>query len=254
MATAVTKAIGDYKIASGDLLLDATPRRYVLKINDLPPEDKPREKLVMQGPESLSSPELLAVLLTTGTRKEDVLTMARRVMKEYGDRSVMMARNPATLADELDIPLFKAAQIVAAAELGRRFFRKNSASAPTVRTARDVFEHVKDMRDHPKEYLRGLYLNMHYKVIHDEVISIGTVDSNLVHPREVFRPALEYAAAAVILVHNHPSCETRASTADITITKQLIEAGRLLGISLIDHVIVTKDDFASVPAEYNDFN
>ena len=239
-----------YARSSGELILDEHPRQYVLTIRDLPTEDKPREKLLAHGPDCLSGTELLAVILTTGTRKEDVLTMTQRIMKEYGDKSIMNARNPATLARDLDIPIGKATQIVAAGELGRRFFQKNGASAPTIRTARDVFEHVKDMREHPKEYLRGLYVNAHYKVIHDEIISIGTVDSNMIHPREVFRPALEYAAAAVILVHNHPSGVTTPSEADLHITEQLIAAGRILGIDLIDHVVVTKNSFASVPAKY----
>lgn len=240
-----------YAMSGGELVLDGHPRQYVLKIRDLPSEDKPREKLLAHGPDGLNGAELLAALLTTGTKKEDVLSMSRRIMKEYGDKSVMNARNPATLARDLDIPLGKATQIVAAAELGRRFFHKNGALAPTIRTARDVFEHVKDMREHPKEYLRGLYLNTHYKVIHDEIISIGTVGANMIHPREVFRPALEYAAAAVVLVHNHPSGVAKPSDADIAITDQLVSAGRILGIDLVDHVIVTKERFASVPAQYN---
>ena len=119
-----------------------------------------------------------------------------------------------------------------------------------VRTAEDVFEHAKDMRGLPKEHLRGIYLNAHYKVIHDEVISIGTVDTNIVHPREVFKPALEYSAAAVILAHNHPSGELEASPADVAVTRQLVEAGRMLGIPLIDHVIVTREGFRSVPGDY----
>ncbi len=86
------------------------------------------------------------------------------------------------------------------------------------------------MHDLPKEHLRGIYLNSHYKVIHDEVISIGTIDANIVHPREVFRPALEYAVAAVILVHNHPSGTLEPSDADIAVTRQLIDSGKLLGI------------------------
>jgi len=113
-----------------------------------------------------------------------------------------------------------------------------------------VFDYVADMRALGKEHLRGLYLNNHYKVIHDEVISIGTLDANIVHPREVFRPALEYAASAVILVHNHPSGECTPSGADIAITEQLIKAGSLIGIELIDHIVVTKERFASIPASY----
>ena len=241
-----------YKILPTQLLLEEEPKRYVLKIHDLPQEEKPREKLLMHGPDHLTAPELLAVVFTTGTRKEDVLSMARRITKEYGEKSIMNARNPVHLARELDIPQGKAAQVVALAELGRRFFHKNtSATAPVIRTAQDVFEHVKDMRELPKEHLRGLYLNTHYRIIHDEIISIGTVDTNMIHPREVFRPALEYAAAAVVLVHNHPSGVVKPSDADLAVTKQLVHAGAILGINLIDHVIVTRDAFASIPIEYD---
>lgn len=239
-----------YVRSHGELILEETPRRYVLKIHDLPSEEKPREKLLAHGPDSLSAAELLAVIFTTGTKKEDVLTMAQRIMHEYGDKSIMNTRSPKALERDLEIPIGKAAQIVAASELGRRFFHKNEAGVSAIRTAKDVFEHVKDMRNLSKEHLRGLYLNTHYKVIHDEIISIGTVDTNMIHPREVFRPALEYAAAAVVLVHNHPSGVTEPSDADKAVTEQLIAAGRLLGIDLIDHVIVTKDEFASIPASY----
>ena len=234
-----------------ELILDNPLRHYVLKIRDLPAGEKPREKLLSQGPDVLSPKELLAVILTTGTKKEDVLTMTERIMVEYGEKSVMNARNAERLSKDLSIPVGKAAQIVAAGELGRRFFKKNTASLPTIRTAKDVFAHTNDMRSLSKEHLRGLYLNAHYKVIHDEIISIGTVDSNMIHPREVFKPALEYAAAAVVLVHNHPSGILEPSEADIQVTKQLIAAGQLLGIDLIDHVIVTEKNFKSIPVKYN---
>lgn len=240
-----------YTRVESTLFLDGSSRQYVLRIHDLPPEEKPREKLLAHGPEILSASELLAVVLTTGTKKEDVLSMARRVLKEYGDSSIISVRNPKTLAADLAIPLGKAVQIVAVGEIGRRFFKRNEAAhAPTIRTAKDVFEHVRDTRGLAKEYLRGLYLNTHYKIIHDEIVSIGTVDSNMVHPREVFRPALEYAAAAVILVHNHPSGIAEPSETDLLVTKQLIEAGKILGIDVIDHLIVTNDAFTSIPACY----
>lgn len=196
------------------LMLDNPGKRYVLTIHDLPPADRPREKLQKNGPESLSTNELMAVVLNLGTTKEDVMTMSSRIMREYGEKSIMSATNPKKLSKDLDIPIVRASQIVACAEIGRRFYKRNDASAPTIRTASDVFEYVRDMRDLPKEHLRGIYLNAHYKVIHDEIISIGTVDTNIIHPREVFRPALEYAAAAVILVHNHPSGVTEPSEAE----------------------------------------
>ncbi|MCX6718909.1 MAG: hypothetical protein NTZ38_00835, partial [Candidatus Taylorbacteria bacterium] len=116
--------------------------------------------------------------------------------------------------------------------------------------AKDAYEYLQDMRNLPKEHLRGLYLNSHNRVIRDEVISIGTINSNMIHPREVFRPAIESNASAVVLAHNHPSGEAVASPEDIEITKQLIQAGKILGISLLDHVIITKDAFSSIEANY----
>jgi DNA repair protein RadC len=240
-----------YRVHNRQLVLDNPGKRYVLTIHDLPNEDRPREKLAAAGPDALSLADLLAVVLTTGTRKEDVMSMASRLTKEYGERSIASVKDPASLAQDLDIPLVKASQIVACVEIGRRLFERNQSGAPIVRTADDVFEHAKDIRFLPKEHLRGIYLNAHYKVIHDEVISIGTVDTNIVHPREVFKPALEYSAAAVILVHNHPSGELAPSDADISVTNQLVEAGRMLGIPLIDHLVVTRDAFAGVPADYH---
>jgi DNA repair protein RadC len=151
----------------------------------------------------------------------------------------------------LGIPLCKACQLVACFELGRRLFRNADGRKPvTIRTASQVYDYLRDMRDLPKEHLRGLYLDSHYQLIHDELISIGTLTSNLVHPREVFRPALEFSAAALILAHNHPSGVPRASEADLLITRQIIEAGRVLGIGLLDHVIIARTKYASVEAEY----
>jgi DNA repair protein RadC len=102
----------------------------------------------------------------------------------------------------------------------------------------------------PKEQMRGLYLNSHSRVIRDEVISVGTVGANFVHPREVFRPALESSAVAVVLAHNHPSGEATPSPEDIEVTNRLIQAGKIIGIRVLDHVIITKDAFTSVKADY----
>ena len=151
----------------------------------------------------------------------------------------------------LGIPLGKACQLVACFELGRRFFKAADGKRPiTLRTASQVHEYLKDMRDLPKEHLRGLYLDTHYQLIHDETISIGSLTSNIVHPREVFRPALEYSASAVILAHNHPSGVSKPSEADIAITKQIVEAGKILGIGVLDHIVITKTKFESIAVEY----
>lgn len=239
-----------YQIAPSMLVLDNQERKYVLTVRDLPDDERPRERLVAEGPSALSSIELLSVLLSSGTKKEEVLRMATRIMRDYGEKSILKERDAEKLSKEMDIPLGKAMQIVAAGELGRRFYSENATATPIIRTARDAYKHVFDMRTLAKEHVRGLYLNTHYKVIHDEVISIGTVDANIVHAREVFRPALEYNAVAVVLVHNHPSGDLKPSMADVEVTDTLIRAGKLLGIELIDHIIVAKEGFASIPAGY----
>ncbi len=141
--------------------------------------------------------ELLTVILNTGSKKEGVLEMSSRIIRQYGERSIISERSAEKLAAELDIPLGKACQVVAVGEIGRRFYEKNNAGFTVIRNAKDIYDHVQDMRSLPKEHLRGLYLNSHNQIIHDEVISIGTINSNIVHPREVFRPAVEYNAVGL---------------------------------------------------------
>ncbi len=240
-----------YLQKTDDLVLDANEKQYVLRLRDLPAEEKPREKLMKHGPSVLSVQELLMIVLNAGTKKEGVLAMSRRLLKEYGESAVIDQKDPKKLREELDIPLVKACQLVACFEIGRRFFKSHDGRKPrALRTASQVYEYLKDMRELPKEHLRGLYLDSHYQLIHDEVISIGSLTSNIIHPREVFRPALEYSASAVILAHNHPSGIAKPSDTDILITRQIVEAGKILGIGLLDHVIVTKSKFESVPVEY----
>jgi DNA repair protein RadC len=238
-----------YVMRNHDLLLGTSNKKYVLKVRDLPEEDKPRERMLEHGPNALSAHELMAILLSAGTKKEEVLSMSSRILREYGERSLLSSTDAKQLASDLDIPIGKAMQIVAAGELGRRYFQKKRNGAAVIRTAKDVFDYTVDMRSLTKEHLRGLYLDTHYQVIHDEVLSIGTIDANLIHPREVFRPALAHAAAAIVLVHNHPSGIATPSEADRVVTLQIAEAGRVLGIDLIDHVVVTDESFVSIPVE-----
>ncbi len=239
-----------YAISSNVRILDRKDREYVLTIKDLPPEGKPREKLLAQGPEALNVKELMAVVLTTGTTKEGVMEMTDRIIRDYGERSILAEKNATKLAKDMDIPIVKACVIVAVGELGRRFYDRNESGFATIRNAKDAYNYLQDMRNLPKEHLRGLYLNSHNHIIRDEVISIGTINANMIHPREVFRPAIECNAAAVVLAHNHPSGEVTPSAEDIEVTHQLIQAGKILGISLLDHVIITKDTFTSVNANY----
>ena len=238
--------MNSYYIKDHDIILDVTDQSYVLRVRDLPHDEKPREKMLERGIEMLSSSELVAVLLNTGTKKEGVLEMARRIIKEYGEDGISHQKDPQKIANHFRIPLTKACQLAACFELGRRLFSQQGSRSVFLRTPRQAFAYLKDMRDLPKEYLRGLYLNSRYHLIHDEVISIGSLTGNIVHPREVFRPALEYGASAIILAHNHPSQSLTPSSADRLVTDQLIEAGRMLGIELLDHIIITKKSYASI--------
>ena len=225
-------------------------RQYVYKLRDLPEADKPREKMMAHGSDALSIVELVAVILNSGTVKEDVLSMSSRIIREYGEKSFASLSDPKKMSEDLDIPLVKACQIVASSELGRRFYKKPGGRNISIRNAKDVSAYVRDMHDLPKEYLRGIYLNNHHKIVHDEVLSMGTLDANIIHPREVFKPAVEYGASAVILVHNHPSGVVTPSSSDIEITKQIVDAGKIMGVALVDHVIVGKGKYNSVPVIY----
>ena len=222
-----------YTIMSNALFLDGLFREEKYTIRDLPPDRKPRQKMLSQGPESLSIKELLAVVLNVGTVKEDVLEMSGRIIRDYGEKSILAEKDAKKLAKELNVSEGKACQIVATGELGRRFYDRSQSGFATLRTAKDVYEYLQDMRNLSKEHLRGLYLNSHNRVV-----------------RDVFRPAIESNAAAVILAHNHPSGEATPSEEDIEITKQLVQAGKIVGISLLDHVIITKNTFASISANY----
>lgn len=224
--------------------------QYNLKIKDLPIHDRPLEKLQNQGVNSLSLAELFAVVLHTGTKKEGVIEMSKRIIREYGTSAVSNQSNPKDVSTNLDIPIQKACQIIACVEIGKRLFKKNEMGLAVIRNARDAYEHLVDMKNLSKEQLCGLYLDTHNRVIHQEVISIGTINTNIVHPREVFKPALEYGAVAVVLAHNHPSGVPEPSAADIEVTKQLVEAGRIIGIHLMDHLVIGKEGYSSVRVEY----
>lgn len=239
-----------YSLMDTNLFLDNSNREYVLKIKDLPLNDKPRAKMINHGPGSLSLAELLAVIFNTGSKSEDVLEMSNRIIREYGEKSIISEKNVERLSIELNIPIVKASQIIACGEIGRRFYEKNSSGLTVIRSAKDVYEHLRDMHNLPKEHLRGLYLNSHNRIIHDEVLSIGTINTNIIHPREVFRPALQYNAAAIVLAHNHPSNIPTPSAQDIEATNQIIEAGKIIGISVLDHVIITKSTYVSINAHY----
>jgi DNA repair protein RadC len=223
-----------YSLQDRDLVFSEPQTQYVLRVKDLPEDERPRERLLELGPASLSVAELVAILWGVGSRKEDVLAMARRTLKEYGEKTISHELSAERLAEAADIPLGKACQVIAGFELGRRFYTAPSGRPPQVRNAKQAYQYLKGMGSQQKEQLRGLYLNSRYQVVHDEVISIGSLTSNVVHPREVFQPAIERGAVAIIIAHNHPSGRLELTNPDIAITEQLIAAGDILGIELLD--------------------
>lgn len=235
-----------YRFTETESIIGEGETRYVLKVKDMPSDEKPREKLIKVGPDSLAMTELVAILLGFGTKKEEVMSMASRILKEYGEKAIINEKDPERLSQALQIPLPKACQLIASFELGRRFYQKKSGKAVFVSTAKQAFDYLKDMSEMKKEQLRGLYLNSRYQVIHEEIISVGSLTSNIVHPREVFQPAIEYGAVAVIIAHNHPSGRLEATKADYEATERLLVASRILGIDLLDHLVIADGKYKSI--------
>lgn len=248
----LTKTAADYKLADHDLVLtESSPSNgYVLRVRDLPDADRPRERMLAAGPGSLSVAELLAIVWGVGSRSEDVLAMAERTLKEYGQKAIGNELNPKRLAEAAGIPLTKACQVIASFELGRRYYASRAGRSVHVRNTKQAYQYFKSMGLSQKEQLRGLYLNSRYRVIHDEVISVGSLTASIVHPREVFQPAIERGAVAIILAHNHPSGRLEPTMADIQITEQLVSAGQVLGIELLDHLIITNTKYISIVEDF----
>jgi DNA repair protein RadC len=235
-----------YQLRDTDIIFGEADTQYTLRVRDMEPDKKPREKLISQGPSNLSHAELMAILLVVGTVKEEVMAMSSRILREYGERAIVNERDPVRMAESLQIPVSKACQIIACFELGRRSFQNRAGKPIFVRTSKQAFVYLRNMGELQKEQLRGLYLNSRYEVIHEEIISIGSLTANIVHPREVFQPALEYGAVAVIVAHNHPSGVLDLTQDDMYATNQLLAAGKVLGIDLLDHLIIADDEYVSL--------
>ena len=208
----------------------------------------PREKLIEQGARQLSDAELMAVIFGTGTSKESVFTLSERLCR-YGDGFGFSSLPADIFSKEWDLPLIKVCQLQASIELGRRFFESQNEEKIILRTPEQVAEHTKDLLPLQKEVFRGLYLNCRNQLIHDEWVSVGSLSMSLVHPREVFQPAIRHSAYAVIVVHNHPSGDPAPSAEDRLLTDRLIHAAKLLGIEFLDHVIVAGGRFTSFQRE-----
>ena len=214
-----------------------------MKIKDLPNSSRPRERFLKLGPEALSDAELFAILLRTGTRGkrgekgENVIEMSDRLINEYG-LDKLLDSSLVELQKINGIGPTKAMQILTIAELQKRI---NQSKTPVkkITNAKDVFNLFHDkLKDEKQEHFYVLILNNQNHIIKEEFVSKGVLDSAIVHPREVFKPAIKHSASKIILVHNHPSGNAQPSQEDLEITKKLVEAGKLIDIKVLDHVII----------------
>ncbi len=216
-------------------------------VKDLPPEDRPRERLLQRGAEALSSAELLAVLLGTGTRAADAGDLAGGLLATFGSVQALSRAHPAELARHPGIGPAKACAVLAAFELGRRAHAAPAARRPVIRTPADVAALLgSQMRHLDREHFRAVLLNTRHEVLDIAGVAVGGLDSAPIHPREVFKDAVRQSAAAVVLVHNHPSGNPEPSADDLRITARLQEAGRVVGIEVLDHVIIGDGRFTSL--------
>jgi DNA repair protein RadC len=224
--------------------------KYHFTLKDLPPDSRPRERLAALGAENLSTAELLAIILRTGQRGYTALEVAQLLLSREGEEGGLRYLATADIEELAQCPGMgpaKAVQVKAALELGRRLGREGRERGPGIRTPRDVYRLLHDeMRLLDREHFRTVMLTSKHQVIAQETVAVGSLSAALVHPRELFKGCIKKSAAAVILVHNHPSGDPEPSPEDINLTRRLVEAGALLGIEVLDHVIIGDGRYVSL--------
>lgn len=223
------------------------PSAYQSKIHDLPAEDRPRERLRDQGPGALSSHELLAILLRTGTREEDVFALSKRLLSMRQGLSGLAQTSFGELMQQHGLGPAKAAEVMAAMELGKRIASLPNDARAKVNSSADVAHLLlPEMMWLSQESLRVLLLNTRNDVLGVREVYTGTVNSADVRVSEVFRDAVRENCKSVIVVHNHPSGDPTPSGEDVRVTGKLLEGGKLLDIELLDHVILARDGYVSL--------
>ncbi|MDO7786259.1 RadC family protein [Desulforamulus aquiferis] len=219
-------------------------------LRELPPEQRPRERMIKEGSGSLSDIDLLAIILRTGTAKASALELAAGIIGRFRDLRNLSQATIEELSTIKGIGAVKAVQVKAALELGKRLASLPSEDRTVIRCPEDVCSLVmEELRDLDREFFQALLLNTKNQVISRETISIGTLNASMVHPRELYKIAIRRSAAAVILVHNHPSGDPTPSREDISLTKRLIEAGEIIGIDVLDHIIIGDNKFISLKSK-----
>ncbi|MFD0962327.1 RadC family protein [Paenibacillus chungangensis] len=216
-------------------------------LRDVPHEERPRERMMRYGAEALSHAELLAILLRTGTQRQSAIHLAGVVLKQCGSLRNLMDLSMEELTAIKGIGPAKAVQLRAGIELGRRMIRSKLPDVVTVRSPKDAADYLmEDLRYLKKEHFVCLFLNTKNHIIARETLSMGTLNASLVHPREVFRAAIKCNSASIICAHNHPSGDPAPSPEDIRLTKRLAEAGQLVGIDILDHIVIGDGRFVSL--------
>ncbi|WP_373892967.1 RadC family protein [Virgibacillus natechei] len=218
-----------------------------IMIRDVPKEDRPRERLLKQGSVHLSNQELLAILLGSGTKEESVMVLSNRVLMHFEGLKLLNDATIEELTAIKGIGEAKGVLMLAAIELGKRMNQYKSNDRYIVRSPEDGADYVmEEMRSLNQEHFVVLFLNTKNQIIHRQTIFIGSLNSSIVHPREVYREAVKRSAASIIVAHNHPSGDPSPSQEDIHVTRRLVESGKMIGIELLDHLIIGDRKFISL--------
>ena len=213
--------------------------RYQPMIRDLPQGERPRERLKAYGAKLLNNTELIAILLRTGMQGENVLAVSSRLLVQFDGLAGLGRTTFAELCAQRGLSEAKACQLLAALELGRRFVSLAPEERMVINSPQDVVNLVQaEMAVFDQEHLRVLLLNTRNEVLSIQEIYVGNVNSSVVRPAEVLRPAVRDNAPSVIVVHNHPSGDPTPSPEDVSITKELLDAGKLLGVEVLDHLVI----------------
>ncbi|MFD1638851.1 RadC family protein [Evansella tamaricis] len=218
-----------------------------MMIRDVPKSERPRERMIRDGAQSLSNQDLIALLLGSGTKTESVINLAAHVLKHFDGLRLLKEASVKELQDIKGIGEAKAVTLKAALELGKRVQQSTFEDRYTIRSPEDVANYMmEEMRHLTQEHFVCLYLNTKNHVIHKQTIFIGSLNASIVHPREIFKEAFRYSAASIVCLHNHPSGEVAPSHEDMEVTKRLVQCGKMLGIDLLDHVIIGDQRFCSL--------
>ncbi len=221
-----------------------------MNMRQLPTEERPREKLLRMGKEKLSTAEILAILLRSGTKEKSALEIASDLMTMNSEGIGFLAEcRPEELAGIRGVGPAKACEILAAVELGKRIASRPSAKRIRIASARDIAEiFMERMRYYKKEHFVSLMLNAKGEIIEEADISVGDLCSSTTHPREVFVDAVRRSAGSVVFLHNHPSGDPEPSETDVKTTLRLMEAGEILGIPVLDHIVIGDGSYVSMKA------